>query len=115
MSIDKIKFVFSIVLSLLLGLVCEIIAPTSGARNWISFIVASFSLMALIIPALGLNYDNAKRSISIKIVACIFSLVILFVSICFACTEYKIDIYIAISLLVAVLGWVIIYSLLRAK
>lgn len=115
MKIDKIKFALSIILSLVLGLVCEIIAPTVGARNWISFVVASITLAALIIPAIGLRYENAKRGVSIKVVSWIFSIVSLITSIGFACAEYKIDIYIAVCLLLDVAGWVIIYSLYRAK
>lgn len=115
MKIDKIKFALSIILCLLLGFVCQILAPTTGARNWISFFVTSITLMVLLVPALGLRYDNARKGVLIKVASWIFCIVAFITSICFACTDYKIDIYVAVSLLLAVIGWVIIYSLFSRK
>lgn len=115
MKINTVKFLFAIALGLILGFVCEIIAPEVESRNWISFAVASVSICAVFIPAFGLTYDNAKRGVSIKVLAWIVSIALIASNIIFSCFEYKVDIYIAINLLIAVLGWIAIYGVFSAK
>lgn len=115
MKINTVKFLFAIALALILGFVCEIIAPEVESRNWISFAVAAVSICAGFIPAFGLTYTNAKRGVSIKILSWILSIVLIASNIIFSCFEYKVDVYIAITLLIAVLGWIAIYGMFSAK
>lgn len=115
MKINTVKFLFAIALGLILGFVCEIIAPEIEGRNWISFAIASVSICAVFIPAFGLTYTNVKRGVSIKVLSWILSVVLIVSNIIFSCFEYKIDVYIAINLLLAVLGWIAIYGLFSAK
>lgn len=115
MKIDGIKFILALAIAILLGFVCEIIAPEIGGRNWISFAVGFLSIACMIVPAMGLKYENAGRGVSIKVFAWIMVVAITVINIAFACFKYKVDIYIAISLLVAVIGWGIIYGLFSAK
>ena len=115
MKINTVKFIFAIAIAILLGFICEIIAPETDGKNWISFAVGAVTIAAGLIPAVGLAYQNAKRAVSIKVFAWILSIVLIASNVIFACCEYKIDVYIAINLLVAVAGWVIIYGLFSAK
>lgn len=115
MKIDGIKFILALAIAILLGFVCEIIAPEIGGRKWTSLVVGFVSISSMIIPAMGLKYENARRGVSIKVFAWIMSLVVTAVNVAFACFEYKADIYIVIALLVAVIGWAIIYGLFSAK
>lgn len=115
MKLDGIKFILALAIAILLGFVCEIIAPEIGGRNWTSFAVGFLSIASMIIPAMGLKYENAKRGVSIKVFAWIMVVVVTIVNVAFACFEYKEDIYIVITLLVAVIGWGIIYGLFSAK
>ena len=115
MKIDGIKFILALAIAILLGFVCEIIAPEIGGRNWTSFAVGFLSIACMIVPAMGLKYENAGRGVSIKVFAWIMVVVVTIVNVAFACFEYKEDIYIVITLLVAVIGWGIIYGLFSAK
>lgn len=115
MKLDGIKFVIALALSLLLGFVCEVIAPEIGNRNWISLSIGFISIASMVIPAMGLKYDNAKRGVSIKVFSWIMAIVVIATNIIFSCFEYKVDIYIVIALLLAVIGWGIIYGLFSAK
>ena len=115
MKVDGIKFVIALALSLLLGFVCEVIAPEIGNRKWISLAIGFISIASMVIPAMGLKYDNAKRGVSIKVFSWIMAIVVFAFNIIFSCFEYKVDIYIVIALLLAVIGWGIIYGLFSAK
>ncbi len=115
MKINTIQFIFAIAIALLLGFICEIIAPGTDNRNWISFGIAFASIASGLVPAVGLSYQNAKRGVSIKVFSWILSVALIATNIIFACFEYKIDIYIAITLLIAIIGWVVIYGLFSAK
>ena len=115
MKIDTVKFLFAAVISILLGFVCEIVAPETECRNWISFAVASVSICAGLVPALGLSYADVRRGVSIKIFSWILTLALLAVNVIFALREYRVDIYVVITLLLTVAGWVVIYALCGAK
>ena len=115
MKINTVKFIFAIAIAILLGFICEIIAPEVDGKNWISFAVGTVTIAAGLIPAIGLIYQNAMRAVSIKVFAWIMSIALIASNIIFACFDYKADLYIAINLLIAVLGWVIIYALCGGK
>lgn len=115
MKVEGIKFVLALALSLLLGFVCEVIAPEIGNRNWISLVIGFVTIASMVIPAMGIKYDNAKRGVSIKVFSWIMAIVVIATNIIFSCFEYKVDIYIVITLLLAVIGWGIIYGLFSAK
>lgn len=115
MKLDTVQTIIAIALAAILGFICQIIAPETESRNWIALGVASVSIFSALLPAMGLKYNNAKRGVSIKVVAWIMFIVLTITNLIFASREYKIDIYIATCLLLAVIGWGIIYALFSAK
>ena len=115
MKIDGVKFILALAIAVLLGFVCEIIAPETESRNWISLAVGFVSIASVIIPAMGLKYPNANRGVNIKVFSWIMVVAIAAANIIFSCFEYKVDIYIVVVLLLAVLGWGIIYAIFSAK
>lgn len=115
MKIDGIKFILAIAIAVLLGFVCEIIAPETESRNWISLAIGLVSIASIIIPAMGLKYANANRGVNIKVFSWIMVVAIAAANIIFSCFEYKVDIYIVVVLLLAVIAWGIIYGMYRAK
>lgn len=115
MKINRVKLLLAICLAAVLGFVCEIIAPEVGGRNWISFAVSFISIASGLIPSMGLVYTNERRGVSIRVLAWIITSVLVISNVIFSSFEYKIDIYIAINLLIAVIGWVSIYGVLSAK
>lgn len=115
MKTDTVKLIIALALALALGFICEIIAPKTGGRNWISLAVGTVSIFAALLPAMGLQFENAKRGVSIKVFAWIMALALIIANIAFSCFEYKIDIYIAVCLLLSIVCWAVVYSLFRAK
>lgn len=115
MKIDGIKFVLALAIAALLGFVCEIIAPETAGRNWISLAVGFVSIASVIIPAMGVKYANVNRGVNLKVFSWIMVVVITAANLIFSCFEYKIDIYIAVVLLLAVIAWGIIYGMFSAR
>lgn len=115
MSIDRVKLIIAVAIALLTGFICEIIAPTAGGRNWISLVIGAVSISAVLVPAMGLKYTNERRGLSIKVFAWMMSLILALVNIVISCFEYKVDIYIAVTILLSIIGWGVIYSMLSAK
>jgi hypothetical protein len=115
MKINTVKFILAMAISILLGFICEILAPETDGKNWISFGIAFATIAAAVIPAMGLNYKNDRRAVSIKTFSWLLSIVLMISNIVFSCFDYQIDVYIAINCLIAVIGWVIIYGLFSAK
>ena len=115
MKINTVKFLFAIVIALLLGFVCEIFASTAGGRNWVSLVVASITIMSGLIPAMGITFSNGKRGVSIKVASWMLSVVLIIFNVIFSLFEYRIDIYIASALLLSVVGCAVIYALSSAR
>ena len=115
MKLDTVKALIAFALSLLLGFVCEIIAPEAESRNWISLAIGAVSIFAVLLPAMGLQYTNAPRGASIKLYAWLMTVVIVITNIAFSCFEYKFDVYLVVVLLTVVISWGIIYGMYSAK
>ena len=114
MKIDSVKLILSLAISLLLGFLCEIIAPKSDGRNWISFGVGFVTIFSMLLPAMALTYGNVKRGVSIKLFAWIMTVVLVVANVAFALKEYRVDVYLVICLLLSVVGWSVIYALFSA-
>ena len=115
MKLNGVKTIIAVALALLLGFICEIIAPTTDYRNWISLGVAFVTISAMLIPAIGIKFENPRRGANIKVLSWVFAIGILVANIVFACFEYRIDVYIVVVALIAVIGWGLIYALFSAK
>ena len=115
MKLNTVKAIIALLLALLLGLVCEIIAPETDSRNWISFGVASLTIVSMLLPAMGIKFNNPRCGANIKVLSWIFTLVVLIANIVFACIECRVDVYIVVVALMAVVGWGLIYAIYSAK
>lgn len=115
MKLNTVKFFLAIALALIFGFLCEIIAPEVDGRNWISLAVASVSVFAGLLPAMGLTYSDEKRGVSIKLIAYLLSIVLVASNIIFSCFEYKIEAYIVVTILLSLVGWTAIYGTYSLK
>lgn len=115
MKFNTVKTIIALAIALLLGFVCEILAPETDSRNWISLVVGFVSIASTIVPATGIRYHNPQRGVSVKVFSWIMVVAITLANIIFSCFEYKIDAYVVIILLLAVISWGIIYGLYSAK
>ncbi len=115
MKIEGVKFVLALAIAILLGFVCEIIAPEAESRNWISLAIGFVSIASVIVPAMGLKYSNVSRGANIKVFSWIMVVAVSAANIIFSGFEYKIDIYIVVVLLLVVIAWGIIYGMYSVK
>ena len=115
MKFDTVKTIIALAIALLLGFVCEILAPETDSRNWISLVVGFVSIASTLVPAMGIKYHNPRRGVSVKVFSWIMVVAITLANIIFSCFEYKIDAYVVIILLLEVISWGIIYGLYSAK
>ena len=75
MKIEPVKLVFALGIALIVGFLCEILAPEVGDRNWISFVVATVSMLSMLFPAIGVSYSNVRRGANVKVTAWIMAIV----------------------------------------
>lgn len=115
MKLDTVKALIAFVLALLLGFVCEIIAPEAESRNWISLSVSSVGILSVLLPAMGIKFSNPIRGASIRLFAWMMTVFMVITNIAFACFEYRIDVYLVVILLLAVIAWGVIYGMSSAK
>ena len=115
MKIEIIKSLLAFALSATIGFILEIIAPETEWRNLISFGVGTISILMVFIPAIGIIYKDARRGVSVKLYAWIMTIVLILANLIFACYEYPIDVYIAIILLLTIVGVMGIYILSKTK
>lgn len=114
MKLDIVKFILALAIALLLGFVCEIIAPEANGRNWISLAIGFISIASVIIPAMGVKYTNSNRGVNIITTSWIWVVVLTISNIVFSCFEYRIETYIVIIALLAIIAWGIIYGIYSA-
>ena len=115
MKINGIKLFLALGAALLLGFVCEIIAPETESRNRVSLAISFISIAGVLVPAMGIEYTNVQRGVNIKTFSWIMAVVMTVTNMVFSCFEYKIDLYVVIVLLLAVIGWSIIYGIYSAQ
>lgn len=115
MKLNIVKTIIAVAIALLLAFICEIIAPVTDSRNWISMGIAFVTIVAMLIPAMGIEFANPRRGANIKVLSWVFALGILVTNIVFACFEYRVDVYFVVVALIAVIGWGLISALNRAK
>ena len=61
----------------------------------------------------GFDYSNTNRGVSIKVFAWVFTIVIALSNFMFCLSSFKIDVYIVVNMLIAVLGWLVIYGMVK--
>ena len=115
MKLNAIKTLLAAALSLALAFICEIIAPEIDGRNWISLGICFVTAFALLLPAMGISYENSRKGVSLKVFAWIAAVTLLVTNVVFSSTMYRIDVYIGVSLLLSVMAWVILYGIFSAK
>jgi hypothetical protein len=112
MKANVVKTIIAIVLALLIGVITFTIAPETDYRNWIAFAVTALTTAISLVFAMGIEYNCGYRTVNIKVVAGLGTLVVLIVNIAFSCFTYNIPIYIAVVGIIAVLFFALTYSLI---
>lgn len=108
------SLIIAIVLCSLLGAVCYLIAPDSDNRKLISLGVGASSILLTFIPAIAIDFNKGRRSVSIKVAAWIGCFAVITANMIFSSFEYKIETYIIIVALMAFLLDALVYALLKS-
>lgn len=112
MKINVVKFIIAILLAFLLSIICYVLAPTENYRNWISLAISAFTMLLLLIPALGLDYSYGYRTANIRLLATLGAIVVYIANIAFSCFMYSILMYVAILGIISLLFVALIYGLI---
>lgn len=113
METDKVKLLFAVGIALVIGFICEILAPEEGGRNWVSLVVTALTLFVALALSIAVKYDNKHRGVSIKVLAWFFTLALVLCNVIFSCFTYKIDVYIAVTLLLMLVDGLALYALIK--
>lgn len=111
MKTDSIKMGFAVAIAILFGFICKIIAPEEGSRDWISLIVTAITTGGALIPTIAVTYENVRRGVSVRVLAGLTTLLLMASNLLFSCFTYNIDAYIAINLMIMVVGLFGVYGL----
>lgn len=115
MKTDKIKLLFVVGIALIIGFICEILALEEGGRNWVSLAVTTLTLFVALALSIAVKYDNKRRGVSIKVLAWFFTLALVLCNVIFSCFTYKIEVYIAVTLLLTLVDGLVVYTLVKLK
>lgn len=114
MKIDRIKALIIILASALLGWLCYENADSEDCRDTISFAISFISILLCTGSAFACNY-NGYRSVNIKVVAWIFSALVILMNIIFSSITYNVPVYIIVISLITLLNVAVIYALSQVK
>lgn len=115
MKLNNTMLLFAVAIGIIVGFICRIAAPEEGGREWISLIVTAITVGGAMIAAIVVDYENKGRGISMKVLGWVMALLLMASNFIFSCFTYNIDAYIAINLLILILGWLAIYGIRRLK
>lgn len=110
-KIKPVRFIMAIAIALLFGVICYYIAPQEDYRQWISFATTTVTMAMTLISAIGINYQIGSRKTNVLTVAWLFSILVLIINISFSFFHYPILLYVAITLLIALIGVLLCFSL----
>ena len=115
MKINFIKAIIAFIISLLLGLLCYVIANEADSRNIISLITASITIFLCMLPSFAIEYNCGHRDANIKVSSWIFCVLVTITNLIFACFTYNIIVYIATTLLLLFMNIAIVTLLYMQK
>lgn len=104
MKISFIKTIIVACIGVLFGLFCFVIADKNSYHNWISFAITAVSTFICLGSAMACNYNCGHRDVNIKVVAWIFSIIVIGLNFIFSSFAYNTIVYIAVILLVTVIN-----------
>lgn len=114
-KINPLRLIIAIVIALLFGVICYYISTEDDYRNWISLATTAVTMAMTLVPALGIDYQIGSRKTNVLTVAWLFSVLVLVANIAFSAFHYPILIYIAVTLLVALIGLLFCVTLSNSK
>lgn len=111
MKINAVKTILVFGISVVLGLVCYVIAQESDSRNLISLVVSAISIFLCLGASVACEYNCGHRNANIKVTSWIFSVLVILTNVIISCFQYNVVIYIAVVALLTLMNIAIVYSL----
>ena len=115
MKANVVKIIISIIVAAAIGVICYYLAPETESRKWISFGVTTLTISLSLALAIGIDYQQGKRDMNIKLMAWLSLIPIIICNIVFSCYNYPILIYAAVTILLSALGLLLVHSLAQKK
>ena len=114
MKIDTVKTLLAVALAVVLSLICYKMAMEEGSRNWIAFTITFVSTLALLIPAMGIDWSGfSGRGITIKVYAWVVLVIQYATDFVFSLCDFDTVWFLIIVLLELILSAYIIYSVAK--
>ena len=113
MKFNIIKTIIAFSISLLLGLLCYVIAKDVDHRNIISLSIATLTIFACFASAFAIDYNCGNRNVNIKVATWILSIIVVITNFIFSCFMYNIIVYIVIALLLTCINVLLVSSLYK--
>lgn len=111
MKMNIVKCILALLFAGVAGTICYYIAPQTDQRQWISLGVTCVTTAIPLLLAMGMEYQNGNRNMNIKLVAWLNTVFVIISNVVFSCFNYPILIYIAINILLAAIGFIVVYSM----
>ena len=115
MKINVVKFIVALIIAAVVGVICYSMTVETDNRQWISFGVTTATVGLMLAMAIGIDYNCGKRNMNIKLLAWLNLFAVIVCNIVFNCFLYPILIYVAVSVLLAVLGFLQVYVSASSK
>ncbi len=115
MKINVVKAIVAFGISILLGLLCYEIAKVEDSRNWISLATAAISILICLGSAIACDYKSGFRNANMKVVAWLFTALVVITNFIFSCFMYNITVYVVIISLLTLTNVAITYALYKPQ
>jgi hypothetical protein len=115
MKFNIVKTLISFGISVVFGLLCFMIAKDTDYRNWIGLAITTISVFSCLLTAIGLDFSIGNKIVNLRVVAWLFTILIIIANFIFCAIEYNIIMYIAIIMLLVLINLGITYSLYQRK
>ena len=116
MKISFIKTIISACIGISLGLLCFVIADEVGIDNiWLPFVVTTISTFICLGSVMACNYNSGHRNSNIKVVAWLFSIVVILLNFIFSSFMNNPIVYIAIIILITSIDIAVISTLYKPE
>ena len=115
MKISFIKTIIVACIGVLFGLLCFVIADKDNYHNWVSFAMTAISTFVCLGSAMACNYNCGHRDVNIKVVAWLFSIIVILLNFIFSSFTNNSIVYIAIILLITVINIAVVNALYKPE
>lgn len=114
MKANFFLIILSIALAMLLGYLAFNIAE-GKEYDIVCGVISSISFIATLLPIMGIDFDNKRISINIKLLSCIFFVFSIIINFCFAFFKLIMPYYIIVNGIILIVFLYVFHKTLNTK